>query len=87
MAYGGDRSGNAGLDNGDVSNPSCSRKARFLMDTFLKKMTEMEEKKKKNCHRGEDSKKGWWELSPTASDAHMSKHPQCGVASAVETSV
>lgn len=37
MAYGGDRSGNAGLDNGDVSNPSRSRKAPFLMDTFLKK--------------------------------------------------
>lgn len=35
MAYGGDRSGNGGLDNGDVSNPLCSPKAFLLMDTSV----------------------------------------------------
>lgn len=45
MAYGGDRSGNGGLDNGDVSNPLRSGKSIALNGHIALKMTVLQEER------------------------------------------
>lgn len=45
MAYGGDRSGNGGLDNGDVSNPSLLQRSISLNGHIALKMTVLQEER------------------------------------------